>query len=153
MKYHYRSPIGWLELVASKKALGKLSFLDKKPDPISNPEHLIFKQATEQLSQYFDKTLKHFTIPLESAGTDFQKTVWKQLQEVPFGTTITYGELAKQLGDPNKVRAVGRANGKNPIPIIIPCHRVIGSDKKLIGYAGGIERKRFLLEHEGAILL
>lgn len=153
MKYHYRSHIGWLELVASDHALTAIRYLDNKPDPVQTPHHSVFEQTINQLSQYFDKTLTQFTIPIGTGGTDFQKTVWEELQNIPFGSTITYGELAKRLGDPNKVRAVGKANGKNPIPIVIPCHRVIGSDQKLIGYAGGIERKRFLLEHEGAILL
>ncbi|GAA5521218.1 methylated-DNA--protein-cysteine methyltransferase [Fodinibius salicampi] len=153
MKYHYHSPIGWLELVISNQVLTAIRYLDNKPDPLQTPKHSVFEQAANQLTRYFNKKDKHFTMPISTQGTAFQKTVWEELQNIPFGTTITYGELAKRLGDPNKVRAVGRANGKNPIPIIIPCHRVIGSDKKLIGYAGGIERKRFLLEHEGAILL
>lgn len=153
MKYHYHSPIGWLKLVASDHALTAIRYLDNKPDQMHTPQHPVFEQTTNQLARYFNKDLKHFTIPLSPKGTAFQKNVWLELLNIPFGTTITYGKLAKRMGDPNKVRAVGRANGKNPIPIIIPCHRVIGSDQKLVGYAGGIERKRFLLEHEGAILL
>lgn len=153
MIYHFNSPLGWLELIASDHTLTAIRYLDNKPDSVQTPQHPVFEQATNQLSRYFNKDLKHFTIPLNTKGTTFQKTVWEALRTIPFGSTITYGELAKRLGDPNKVRAVGRANGKNPIPIIIPCHRVIGSNKKLIGYAGGIERKRFLLEHEGSILL
>jgi methylated-DNA-[protein]-cysteine S-methyltransferase len=90
---------------------------------------------------------------VKPAGTNFQRSVWKKLQDIPYGKTVTYGELAENLGDANKVRAVGKANGSNPIPIIIPCHRVIGADNKLVGYAGGISRKRYLLRHEGAILL
>ncbi len=153
MNYHFNSPLGWLELVASGHVLTAIRYLNNKPDSVQTPHHPVFEQATSQLSRYFNKDLAHFTISLSPNGTTFQKTVWGELQNIPFGTAITYGELAKRLGDPNKVRAVGRANGKNPIPIVIPCHRVIGSEKKLIGYAGGIERKRFLLEHEGVILL
>lgn len=153
MNYHFNSPLGWLELVASDHALTVIQYLNNKPNPVQTPQHPVFEQTTNQLSRYFNNELKHFTIPVSTEGTPFQKTVWEALRSIPFGSTITYGKLAKRLGDPNKVRAVGRANGKNPIPIIIPCHRVIGSDKKLTGYAGGIERKRFLLEHEGAILL
>lgn len=153
MKYHFNSPLGWLELVTSEHSLTAIHYLENKPDRILTPQHPVLEQATNQLFRYFDKELKHFTIPVSTQGTAFEKSVWKKLQNIPFGTTLTYGELAKRLGDFNKVRAVGRANGKNPIPIIIPCHRVIGTDKKLIGYTGGIERKRYLLQHEGAILL
>lgn len=153
MKYHFNSPIGWLKLVASEHSLTAIHYLENKPDRRLTPQHPVLEQATNQLSRYFGKELEHFTIPVSTQGTAFEKSVWEKLKNIPFGTTITYGELAKRLGNHNKVRAVGRANGKNPIPIIIPCHRVIGTNKKLIGYTGGIERKRDLLEHEGAILL
>jgi len=94
----------------------------------------------EQLDQYFEKTRKSFQLPLEPLGTDFQKTVWDQLTEIPFGTTKSYAQLAEELGGKNHVRAVGRANGKNPTPILIPCHRVKGKNGQLISYSGGLKK-------------
>lgn len=153
MKNYYNSPIGWLELTASKNTLNGVKFLESKPgqDPVQT--NGILKQTITELSEYFDGARTGFSIPLELKGTEFQKTVWRELQHIPYGKTITYGELAEKLGDPKKVRAVGRANGQNPLPVIIPCHRVVGAGNSLVGYGGGISRKKFLLKHEGAILL
>lgn len=100
------------------------------------------------LERYFSGQLRTFDLALSPAGTPFQQRVWRELVRIPYGETISYGELARRLGSPRAVRAVGRANGANPIPIVVPCHRVIGSDGTLTGYAGGLERKRWLLEHE-----
>ena len=105
----------------------------------------------QQLAEYFAGTRREFTLPLNPEGTEFQRRVWDELTRIPYGTTISYSELARRLGDPAAVRAVGRANGANPLWIIIPCHRVIGADGSLTGYAGGLEVKRSLLELEGAL--
>lgn len=153
MKSFYPSPVGWLALVASDEALMRIKFLETKPDAHPQQDNTIIQQTKKELSAYFDGKRKTFSIPLDVEGTDFQQLVWKELIHIPFGQTITYGQLAQKLGDIKKVRAVGRANGQNPIPIIVPCHRVIGADNNLVGYGGGIRRKRFLLKHEGALLL
>ena len=113
----------------------------------------ILNEAITQLEAYFHGKLTVFELPLAPQGTDFQQLVWENLRDIPYGQTITYGGLAERLGDANKVRAVGTANGQNPIPIVIPCHRVVGANQQLVGYSGGIERKKFLLKHEGALLL
>lgn len=153
MKSYYQSPVGWLELVASDGALTRVRFLETEPDSYPQPDNPVIRQAEKELSEYFSGERTTFTMPLNPEGTDFQQSVWRGLQEIPHGQTTTYGELAQKLGDPNKMRAVGGANGQNPIPIVIPCHRVIGTDGKLIGYGGGIARKRWLLQHEGVLLL
>ncbi len=153
MKTYFDSGIGWLLLTASDDALQSIRFLETKPNIYNNTTNKITKRVIGELTAYFNGTRNQFSIKLEPEGSDFQKSVWKQLLQIPYGQTITYGELAEKLGDPNKVRAVGRANAQNPIPVIIPCHRVIGADNKLVGYAGGISRKRYLLKHEGALLL
>lgn len=148
------SPIGPLRLKGAANSLVAIYFGDASPNAkeISKKPPLL-QEVQVQLKQYFSGERKTFDLPLAPAGTAFEKEVWQALRDIPFGQTITYLELAKKLGDPNKVRAVGRANGQNPLPVIIPCHRVIGSNNKLTGYSGGIERKRWLLQHEGALLL
>ncbi|HEY9758366.1 MAG TPA: methylated-DNA--[protein]-cysteine S-methyltransferase [Oculatellaceae cyanobacterium] len=114
-----------------------------------NDDVMPFAQAKQQLAKYFAKELEDFNLPLNLIGTDFQKSVWHQLLNIPYGTVISYGELARRLGNPKAMRAVGLANGRNPISIIVPCHRVIGADGSLTGYGGGIPRKRALLSLEG----
>lgn len=153
MKTHYKSPIGWLTLAASTNSLCSITFLDEKPNSHSRTSNKILDVAIKQLEEYFEAKRKSFDVSLALNGTNFQQKVWQQLQHIQYGQTITYSELATRLGDPQKARAVAGANGLNPIPIIIPCHRVIGIDNKLTGYSGGIERKEFLLKHEGALLL
>ena len=108
-------------------------------------------QAIAQLDEYFNGTRKYFDLPLTPEGTPFQKQVWEALQEIPYGKTISYSQLAIQLGNLKTIRAVGLANGQNPIAIIIPCHRVIGKDGSQVGYGGGLENKVWLLRHEGAL--
>jgi methylated-DNA-[protein]-cysteine S-methyltransferase len=145
------TPLGELELTSSHQHLLSVLFvkteknvLDKQPvlpSPIND-------EAKKQLTAYFKKEITQFNLPLNAAGTDFQKSVWNELLKIPFGTTISYLTLAKKLGDPNSIRAAASANGKNPITIIIPCHRVIGADGKLVGYSGDIYRKQWLLDHE-----
>ncbi|NGP88125.1 methylated-DNA--[protein]-cysteine S-methyltransferase [Fodinibius halophilus] len=153
VKSHYKSPLGWLELSTSEGFLYQISFLDSRPKPLLEITNTSHKKIKSELDEYFRGEHKQFTLPLKPEGTNFQQRVWNELQQIPFGCVTNYGELAKRLGDVKKVRAVGRANGQNPIPIIIPCHRVIGVNNNLVGYAGGISRKKFLLKHEGALLL
>lgn len=146
------SPVGPLTLVATD---GKLSglFMDQQrhrppAEFFGEPDETPFGEVTRQLTEYFARERTDFDLPLALAGTDFQRTVWGALQEIPYGETWSYGELAEHIGRPTASRAVGLANGKNPISIVVPCHRVIGSGGSLTGYGGGIERKRYLLDFE-----
>lgn len=153
-KYLFTSPVGKLHIKASDEALVSISFVNEKTVELSQDiPNGIIEHTIRQLQEYFDGSRKVFDLPLLPEGTDFQRRVWKALQEIPYGQTTTYSRLSDKLGDPKAIRAVGRANGQNPIPIVIPCHRVIGANNSLTGYAGGIERKRWLLQHEGALLL
>lgn len=143
---HFLSPIGTLEIMGDEEGISQVLFLDEKPSiRNSNP---VLDECVKQLSEYFENQRTEFDLKLNPAGTDFQKSVWEELQRIPFGKTISYMDLAKRLGDPKVIRAAGTANGMNPIAIIIPCHRVIGTDGSLTGYAGGLKRKQWLLEHE-----
>ncbi|HLR26968.1 MAG TPA: methylated-DNA--[protein]-cysteine S-methyltransferase [Fodinibius sp.] len=153
MLYHWSSPIGWLQIKADNKALQAIHFLEQKPGKDNPQPNDIIRRTITQLEDYFIGSLKEFSLHLDPQGTDFQQTVWQQLCNIPYGQTSSYGQVAEMLGDAKKVRAVGRANGQNPISIVIPCHRVIGANGDLIGYGGGIKRKRRLLQHEGALLL
>ena len=145
---HIKTPIGNLCIVSDSNFITGINFNCENEK--SNPNELALK-CKEQLTEYFDKKRTTFTIPILPHGTDFQISVWKQLLNIPYGRTSSYLEIAKELGDKRKLRAVGNANSKNPIPIIIPCHRVIGSNGNLVGYAGGLDNKEWLLKHEGAI--
>lgn len=155
-EYELPSPLGPLRASLDDSGrLGGLAFggLDPRttmPVPPRAHQDLV-RFLHRQLKAYFDGTLRTFNVPMAPQGTEFQRQVWEELQTIPYGRTLSYGELAKRLGNPSLTRAVGAANGANPIAILIPCHRVIGSDGSLTGYAGGLERKRFLLELEGAI--
>ena len=142
----YDSPVGILELTSTEKGLCGLYFMEHKPLP-ENPNDILQKTAG-QLDEYFNGSRKKFNLPLDIQGTDFQKKVWNELLKIPFGSTKTYLDIALALGDRKTIRAVGLANGKNKISIIIPCHRVIGSDGSLTGFGGGLPRKKWLLEHE-----
>lgn len=150
---HMQSPIGELLLTSDGKALTRLYMQNQKYADASQPDwqrdESLFVDVCEQLASYFAGKRKMFDLPLAPAGTDFQHGVWQALREIPYGQTTSYGELAKGLGKAKASRAVGMANGRNPISIIVPCHRVIGADGSLTGYGGGIERKRWLLAHEG----
>jgi methylated-DNA-[protein]-cysteine S-methyltransferase len=147
------SPLGKLTLESDGEALTRIRLpeekweADSKTERIRKPE--LFAEAAAQLGAFFKGELSKFDLKLNPRGTDFQKMVWGLLCEIPRGQTITYGELAQRAGNPKASRAVGAANGKNPLPIIIPCHRVIGSNGKLTGYAGGVEAKKTLLDLEG----
>ena len=148
------TPIGSLYLVAEKDLLKALLFENtwSEFNKIHRPameESATTRKAGAQLREYFDGKRKKFDLPIEFAGTDFQKQVWMSLTKIPYGKTISYGEQAASIGRPKAVRAVGGTNGMNPLSIIVPCHRVIGKSGKLTGYAGGLERKEFLLRLEG----
>lgn len=154
----YTSPLGLLKLAVTTDFVCGLSFVEEKMtnEVEKETENVSFlppflQICTQQLDEYFARTRKEFTLPLFPQGTVFQQTVWQELQKIPFGTTISYMMLAKRLGNEKVIRAAGTANGKNPIAIIIPCHRVIGADGSLTGYAGGLHRKKWLLEHEGVL--
>jgi methylated-DNA-[protein]-cysteine S-methyltransferase len=147
------SPIGPIRLTEAGNALTGVFMLKHKHGPAGfSPEERgdspLLEEAARQLAAYFDGTLTKFDLPLVPEGSDFQRQVWDELRRIPFGETTSYMELAKRIGDTRHVRAVGAANGRNPISIIIPCHRVVGSDGSLVGYGGGLERKRWLLDHE-----
>jgi methylated-DNA-[protein]-cysteine S-methyltransferase len=151
------SPVGPLTLVAAGPALTGLYMEDHRhqPGPAAfgtpgDPAAAPFAAAAAQLGAYFAGQLTSFDLELEPGGTPFQRTVWLALRDIPFGETVTYGELAARIGAPGSSRAVGLANGKNPVSIIVPCHRVIGADGSLTGYGGGLPRKRFLLDLERA---
>ncbi len=124
-----------------------------EPSPAWSEDATALAAVRRQLQEYFAGQRQHFTIPLAPTGTAFQLRVWQELQRIPFGMTLSYRELAQRLGNPKAVRAIGHANGRNPVAIIIPCHRVIGYDGSLRGYAGGIAIKHWLLRHEGAQLV
>jgi len=150
------SPVGALFLTSNGEAVTEL-FMEKHkggPKPIGDwsRDDGLFREAADQLRAYFAGELTEFDLPLATGGAPFQRRVWAELRKIPYGSTISYGELARLVGNPKAARAVGAANGDNPISIIIPCHRVIGSNGKLTGYGGGIERKKFLLEFEAETL-
>lgn len=148
------SPIGDLLLTAGDGGLSGLHMLDgddPPPAPQRDDGAPALAMARAQLDAYFAGTLTTFSLPLELHGTPFQQRVWSALRSIPFGRTTSYGALARALGQPGAMRAVGLANGRNPISIVVPCHRVIGTDGSLTGYGGGLERKRWLLAHEQAV--
>ena len=151
---HMNSPAGRLLLAGNAEALHFLSFPSGHkafgPKSAWQPDDAPFKEVKRQLAAYFAGALQRFDLPLVLTGTDFQKQVWNTLQTIPFGETRSYGWLAREIGRPTASRAVGAANGANPIPIIIPCHRVIGTNGALTGFGGGIETKKFLLDLEDA---
>jgi len=150
------SPVGELRLIASERGLVAILWEGDRPGRVplgamtAVAAHPVLDEAERQLNAYFAGTLRRFDLPLDFRGTAFQKSVWAALLTIPFGETRSYGEIAAQLGRPSASRAVGAANGRNPISIVAPCHRVVGSTGKLTGFAGGLEAKAFLLELERA---
>ena len=150
----FDTPLGDLLLASDNNALVGVWFADtERPETGEwQRDNGAFGEVTAQLRAYFAGELTEFSLELAPRGTPFQHRVWDALQRVPYGTTTTYGKLAEGLGDPRATRAVGLANGRNPIPIVIPCHRVIGADGSLTGYGGGMQRKQWLLAHEGRAL-
>lgn len=147
---YYKTPLGTAEVVGNNDGIMSISVLDDDiSSTISIPECL--QDCVMQLGEYFNGSRKEFDLKLNPQGTDFQKKVWKELLNISFGKSRTYLEQSKKLGDVKAIRAVASANGKNPIWIIVPCHRVIGSDGSLTGYASGLWRKKWLLEHESGV--
>ena len=159
MAYAYKlipSPVGELKLVASDKGLTAILWeCDRETDRVKlgamneDADHPVLVAAARQIEEYFAGKRTAFDVPLDFRGTDFQKSVWAALLTIPFGETRTYAQIARQVGRPTAFRAVGAANGKNPISIVAPCHRVVGSDGTLTGFAGGLEAKALLLGIEG----
>ena len=157
MNYHFlETPIGTLRLVSNGDGLTSIEFpgrhgiIEEGDNQVMDP---VLTAAAEQLSEYFAGTRNHFKLPLNPGGTTFQQTVWSALAEIPYGQLRSYKDIAEAIGKPKAVRAVGAANGRNPLPIVVPCHRVIGSDGSLTGFAGGLPAKTRLLTLEGALLL
>ena len=149
-----KSSVGRLKLIASERGLAAILWENDDPKRVrlaplvEDENHPVLLEAERQLNDYFAGKLKKFSLRFDFAGTEFQKEVWRALAAIPFGETRSYGDIARQIGRPKAVRAVGAANGRNPISIIVPCHRVIGSNGKLTGFAGGLESKAFLLKTE-----
>lgn len=153
---HMESRLGGVTLAATDRGLAGVWFDEQRHAPdttgwVAAPEHPVLRQAAAQLAAYLDGTSEHFDMPLDlSHGTEFQQAVWQALLRIPRGGTTSYGKLGADIGKPAAVRAVGAAVGRNPISVVVPCHRVLGSDGSLTGYAGGLERKMHLLQLEGA---
>jgi methylated-DNA-[protein]-cysteine S-methyltransferase len=158
MSYYttFDSPIGELLLVGDGDALSRLHMVGSRHPVAVNPawrrDEGGFDQARTQLDEYFAGERREFSVPLDMAGGSFELSVWEELRSIPYGETASYGEIAERIGSPGAARAVGLANGRNPIAVIVPCHRVIGADGSLTGYGGGLERKRLLLELESGVL-
>lgn len=145
-----KTPLGTAKIEGDAYGLASITIANYSEKPgTTYPQ--VLKDTIDQLQEYFVGQRKEFNLVLNPKGTDFQKKVWSELQQIPYGKTTSYLELSKRLGDPKAIRAVAAANGKNPLWIVIPCHRVIGSDGSLTGYAGGLHRKKWLLEHESAV--
>ena len=146
-KTYYRSEIGLIEIAGTEDGIHSVNFVEEKST--STPEiPSCLKECVEQLDEYFKGKRKEFSLKMKLGGTDFQKKVWRELMRIPFGKTVSYKDIAEAIGKKEATRAVGMANNRNPIGIIIPCHRVIGSDGKLVGYGGGLWRKEWLINHE-----
>jgi methylated-DNA-[protein]-cysteine S-methyltransferase len=144
---YFQSPTGTFLIRANSASIKEIRFMDNRIDKILDKSDIL-DLCISELNEYFKGKLKNFTVPINPSGTEFMQKVWKYVSSVPFGETCTYGEIARKCGDIKKSRAVGLANGSNPVPIIIPCHRIIGQNGKLTGYGGGLWRKEWLLQHE-----
>ena len=150
---YYKSPVGILKIVITQDFISEIIFLKKEEEPIyTEPicaeDNEVFLNCTMQFDEYFAGKRKFFDLPLKQSGTEFQEKVWNELIKIPFGKTLSYLQLSQKIGNIKSIRAVGTANGRNNLSIVVPCHRVIGSDGSLTGYAGGLWRKQWLLEHE-----
>ena len=148
---YYTSPLGNLKISVTNTAVTEVLFWDEaeengNDDEMNMPP--VMQVCIEQLNAYFKGEIRNFDLPLSQRGTSFQQTVWSELQKIPYGSTISYLELARRLGNVKAIRAAASTNGKNRIAVIVPCHRVIGSNQQLVGYAGGLSKKRWLLDHE-----
>jgi methylated-DNA-[protein]-cysteine S-methyltransferase len=148
------SPVGALTIVASDAGVRAVLWPDddpkrvRVPDAVDDPTHPVIAAAASQLEEYFAGTRTTFDVALDPVGTDFQRAAWEALRTIPYGATVSYGDQADRMGDRRKARAVGAANGRNPISIIVPCHRVVGANGSLTGFAGGVDTKAWLLAHE-----
>lgn len=156
----YSSPVGSLQIIVKDGFVSGIIFMDERDEknhPDTNESNLslvdqaALEKCTQQLDEYFLNKRKEFNFPMKQSGTAFQQNVWNELLKIPYGKTISYLQLARQIGNVKSIRAVGAANGRNNLPIVVPCHRVIGSDGSLTGYAGGLWRKKWLLEHENKL--
>lgn len=145
-----QTPLGIAKIEGDEQGLAVISILNNE-DKTTRIIPEVLEDAVYQLNEYFEGKRLNFSLTLNPQGTDFQKRVWQELQQIPYGRTISYLDLSKKLGDVKVIRAAASANGKNPLWIVIPCHRVIGSDGSLTGYAGGLHRKKWLLEHESPV--
>lgn len=149
---YYRTPVGIAKITAEDNFITAITITDEEKVPIDEPRSALLKMAIDQLSEYFAGKRKKFDLPIKQSGTNFQQQVWQQLLNIDYGTTISYAQLSNQMKSPLAIRAIAAANGKNSLWIVVPCHRVIGSDGSLTGYAGGLWRKQWLLEHEATTL-
>lgn len=145
---YFKTPIGIAKIIGDKQGITEISIQEQAEISIEIPDDL--QDAILQINNYFEGKATQFTFAINPKGTEFQQKVWRELLTIPFGKTMSYLELSKKLGDVKAIRAVASANGKNPLWIVVPCHRVIGSDGSLTGYAGGLWRKKWLLEHENS---
>ena len=147
---YLNSPVGWLEIEAEEAGVSAIRFMKSAPNDVPEFTYGHLKDAYRQLREYFRGERLSFSFKLSLRGTPFQETVWRALKTVPFGSTVSYGDIASQIGAPQAARAVGTANNRNPLPIVIPCHRVVGKNGDLTGYAPGLSIKQALLSMEGA---
>ncbi|NJN42395.1 MAG: methylated-DNA--[protein]-cysteine S-methyltransferase [Flammeovirgaceae bacterium] len=146
---YYQSPIGELEIKSRNEHITSILFLkDTRKEESIAP---VIEHCIQELDEYFYKGRKFFSVPISTDGSAFQQKVWNELAQIPYGSTASYTDISLRIGDLNSIRAVGLANGQNPISIIVPCHRVIGKNGDLVGYAGGLDKKEWLLEHEGVL--
>ncbi|WP_242220829.1 methylated-DNA--[protein]-cysteine S-methyltransferase [Bacillus cereus group sp. BfR-BA-01380] len=143
---YYKSELGWIEVKGDEDGISSVLFVEQKQEDAPHP---IVEQCVMELDEYFHKKRTEFTVPLQAKGTSFQKQVWDALGSVSYGKSASYLDIAEKIGNPKAVRAIGGANSRNPISIIVPCHRIIGKSGKLVGYEGGLWRKEWLLKHEG----
>lgn len=149
---YYRTPVGIAKITAEDDFITAITINDNDDEIIEDPKPAVLKLAIDQLAEYFAGKRKKFDLPIKQSGTDFQQQVWQQLLNIDYGTTVSYAQLSNQMKSPLAIRAIAAANGKNSLWIVVPCHRVIGSDGSLTGYAGGLWRKQWLLEHEATTL-
>jgi len=149
-RFIMKTPVGNMTVTVSSHGLQELQRTDENPKPPKTP---FGRDVRDQLKAYFAKKTTTFDIKLDLQGTDFQKKVWDELQKIPYGSMVTYGTVAQRIGNPKASRAIGSANNRNPVAIVVPCHRVVGAKGHLVGYAGGLEMKAFLLQLEGALLV
>jgi methylated-DNA-[protein]-cysteine S-methyltransferase len=152
---YYQSPVGLLKIAGTGQFISEVTFIDEPENITPTTDYNALPpmaiQAVEQLIEYFHGHRRFFELPISQQGTPFQQKVWAELMNIPFGKTISYLDLSHKLGDPKVIRAAAAANGRNNVAIIVPCHRVIGSNSQLVGYAGGLPRKKWLLQHENKI--